>query len=330
MKLSNKNSVFVTGGSGTIGRKILHELNQRGIPCKALARSDASAALVRGLGAESITGDLLDSTALIRGMQGVSHLIHAAADTSHGIASAEQNEVNLQGTRNVYAAAQEVGVRRAVHISSEAVLLNGNALHNANESLPIPDSFAGGYSQSKAESEKIALSYSASALEVIVVRPRFVWGLGDTTAMPQLIAAAESGKLAWIGGGRYQTSTTHLANVVEGVLLALERGGAGEIYFISDGEPVEFRDFITRLLNTQAVTAPQREVPRWLVKIVARTSDLIAKLSAGKLSGPMSWQEYSTLGVEVTLNINKAQNELGYTPVISVEEGLCELQAAAR
>ena len=328
MKLGNEDTVFVTGGSGTIGRKILAILKQRGIPTKALARSDKSARVVENLGAQAVAGDLLDPTALSSGMRRTSYLIHAAADTSHGIASIEQDEVNLQGTRNVYAAALAAGVRRGVHLSSESVLLNGQALHNADERIPIPSLFAGGYSQSKAESEKIALEASSAELEVVVVRPRFVWGLGDTTALPQLIEAAQSGKLAWIGGGRYRTSTTHLENVVEGVLLALERGGAGEVYFISDGEPVEFRDFITRLLNTQGVVVPPKEVPRWLVKIVARSSDLIAKLSAGRLSGPMSWQEYATLGVEVTLNIDKARNELGYTPVMTVAEGLAELEAA--
>ena len=322
--------VFVTGGSGTIGRKILAALQQRDIHTKALARSDNSARIVESLGAKVVRGDLLDPTALLNGMQGADYLIHAAADTRHGIASAEQDEVNLQGAKNVYTAAVKAGVRRAVHISSEAVLLNGQALHDADETLPIPDSFAGGYSRTKAESEKIALDYSSSVFEVVVVRPRFVWGLGDTTALPQLIEAAKSGKLAWIGGGRYQTSTTHLVNVVEGVLLALQRGTAGEVYFLSDGEPVEFRNFITRLLETQGVEVPQKEVPRWLVKTVARMGDLIAKLSAGRLSGPMSWQEYATLGVEVTLNIDKARKELGYTPVMTVAEGLAELEATEK
>jgi nucleoside-diphosphate-sugar epimerase len=330
MKLDRQSTVFLTGGSGTIGRKILATLNEHQIPAKALARSEGSARIVERLGAEAVAGDLLDPDALLKSMQGAHYLIHAAADTSHGIASTKQDEVNLQGARNVYTAATKAGVRRAVHISSESVLLNGQALKNANETIPIPNTFAGGYSRTKAVSEKIALEYSTPRLEVVVVRPRFVWGLGDTTALPQLIEAAESGKLAWIGGGRYRTSTTHLANVVEGVLLALKRGVAGEVYFISDGEPVEFRDFITRMLETQGVNVPQKEVPRWLVKIVARLGDSITKISRGKLSVPMSWQEFATLGVEVTLNIDKARNELGYEPVITVEEGLFELRMSER
>jgi nucleoside-diphosphate-sugar epimerase len=191
----------------------------------------------------------------------------------------------------------------------------------------MPASPAGGYSKTKAEAERIALAHSRDGLDVIVLRPRFVWGRDDTTALPQLIDAARTGKLSWIGGGHYRMSTTHIANVVHGMLLALERGRGGEVYFISDGEPVEFRDFITKLLATQGVEAPSREIPRWLVAAVVRIGDSLGRMTGGAIHGPMSWQEYAVLGVEVTLNIDKARRELGYSPVISRQEGLAELSA---
>ena len=132
-------------------------------------------------------------------------------------------------------------------------------------------------------------------------------------------------KLAWIGGGHYRMSTTHIANVVHGLMLALECGRGGEVYFISDGEPVEFREFITKLLATQGIEAPSREIPRWLVATCVRIGDSLGRITDGAIHGPMSWQEYAVLGVEVTLNIDKARRELGYSPVISREEGLAEL-----
>ena len=326
MKLTNNHTVFVTGGSGSIGRKILATLQGNSIPVKALARSEKSAEVVRSFGAEAAMGDLLDFDALRIGMEGASYLIHAAADTSHGASSDEQNRINLDGTTNVYRAALETGVKRALHISSEAVLLNGKPLINADESHPMPTSFPGGYSKSKAAAENIALDHSRDGLEVVVLRPRFVWGLGDTTALPQLIDAARTGKLAWIGGGNYKISTTHLSNVVSGVLLGLEKGRVGEIYFVTDGTPVIFREFITKLLATQGVEAPTTQVPRWIVASVARIGDALSNLTGGKINGPMSWQEYATLGVEVTLNIEKARKELGYTPVMTIEQGLAELR----
>jgi nucleoside-diphosphate-sugar epimerase len=328
MSLDTSQTVFVTGGSGYIGRNLLRSFAETGHRVRALARTAASANVVSKLGAEPVRGDLSDIEALRSGMSGCGYLIHAAADTGHGAATAAQEEANLQGTRNVYAEAKKAGVRRALHLSTEAVLLSGRPLRNADETTPIPVSAAGGYSKTKAEAERIALEHSGEGLDVVVLRPRFVWGRDDTTALPQLVDAARSGKLSWIDGGRYRMSTTHIANAVHGIRLALERGGGGEVYFISDGEPVEFRDFITKLLATQGVEAPSRQIPRWLVEPVVRIGDWLGRMSGGAIHGPMSWQEYAVLGVEVTLNIDKARRELGYSPVMSREQGLAELNAS--
>ena len=84
-----------------------------------------------------------------------------------------------------------------------------------------------------------------------MVRPRLVWGPGDTTVLPGLLEAVRSGQFAWIGGGRHSTSTTHVDNVVEGLVLGAREGRHGEAYFVTDGEPLVFRDFVTRLLATQ-------------------------------------------------------------------------------
>ncbi|MFQ5416381.1 MAG: NAD-dependent epimerase/dehydratase family protein [Myxococcota bacterium] len=326
MSLEPSQTFFVTGGSGYLGRNLLRSLAGAGHRVRALARSEASSDVVAGLGAEPVPGDLSDIEALCKGMSDAGYLIHAAADTGHGAATLAQEQANLQGTRNVYAAARKAGVRRALHLSTEAVLLSGGPLRNADETTPMPASPAGGYSKTKAEAERIALESDGDGLDVVVLRPRFVWGRDDTTALPQLIDAARSGRLSWIGGGRYLMSTTHIANVVHGVTLALERGRGGEVYFISDGEPVEFRSFITALLGTQGVEPPSREVPRWVVAAVVCIGDALARMTGGAVHGPMSWQEYAVLGVEVTLNIEKARSELGYQPIVTREEGLAELR----
>lgn len=318
-------TVFVTGGSGYLGRNVLRALAAEGHALRALARSEASAARVSALGAVPVRGDLADVEALRRGMQGVTHVVHAAADTDHGDSSAGQLEANVGGTRNVLLAARDAKVRRAIHISTEAVLLDGEPLRNADESMPVSTSQRGSYSRTKAESERVALEASSEDFEVVVLRPRFVWGRDDSTALPQLVDAAKSGKLVWIGGGRYRTSTTHVANVAHAVGLALDRGRAGEVYFVTDGDPVPFREFVSALLVTQSTPVPTRSVPRWLVRAAVELGDFASRATGGAIHGPLSRQEFVTLGVEVTLNIEKAKRELGYEPVVSRDIGLAEL-----
>lgn len=131
-------TLIVTGASGYVGRNIVREFIRRGVPVRGLVRSEASAELVRGLGAEPLRGDIMDHASLEAAMQGAALLVHAAADTDHGRPTEAQMRTNIQGTRNVYEAARAVGIRRAVHISTEAVLMDGRPIEHADETWPIP------------------------------------------------------------------------------------------------------------------------------------------------------------------------------------------------
>ena len=323
-------TILVTGASGYLGRNIVRDFVARGIAVRGLARSDSSAKAVEELGATPVRGDVMDVPSLRAAMEGVTSLIHAAADTNHGRTTKAQEQTNLQGTRNVYETAHAAGVKRAVHISTEAVLMDGRPIVNADETWPLPAKPAGGYSRTKGGAERIALAANGDGMDVVVVRPRFVWGRDDTSALPQLVEAAKAGRLAWFGGGTYLTSTTHIANVVEGVRLALEKGRGGEVYFLTDGDDVPFREWMTELLATQGVdTSSVKSVPRGVISFIVNTGELLAGLSGGAISGPLSKQEYATVGNTVTLNIDKARRELGYVPVMTRAEGLAELKALA-
>ena len=101
---------------------------------------------------------------------------------------------------------------------------------------------------------------NGDGLETVVVRPRFVWGRGDTTLLPALVELVRSGRFRWVGGGRHLTATTHVDNTVEGLWLGATKAQPGGVYFVTDGEPVVFREFVSRMLATQGVT-PSRTNP---------------------------------------------------------------------
>lgn len=317
--------IFLTGASGYVGRNLIRHFVSNSIAVTALVRSDTSAKIVHGLGAKPVRGDLFDR-GLVSLMAGCDALIHAAADTDHGPATERQRRVNEDGTRAVLDAARAAGVRKVVHLSTESVLATGKPLVNVDETTPLPVSFAGGYSRSKAAAEHIALAADSPGFPVVVLRPRFVWGRDDTTALPALTQAVRSGKFAWIAGGTYRTSTTHIANLCVAVELALDRGRGGEVYFISDGEPVAFRTLVSALVETQGIDVPDKSVPRFVVRSVAAMGDILARISGGRVVPPLTMQAYATSAVEVSFDISKARRELGYAPVISMREGLAELR----
>ncbi len=312
---------FVTGGSGFLGKRLIAELvDGRGVAVHALARSEASAIAVRGVGAEPVRGDLEDVRVMTEGMKECDVVFHAAAHVKQHGKLAEFLRINVQGTENVLAAARAAGVRRVVHIGTEAVLADGRPIVRADETRPYPERPAGPYPISKGLAERAVLAANRlGELETVVVRPRFIWGKGDTSVLPELVAAVRRKQFGWIGGGRYLTSTCHVANVVEGALLAAERGQPGEIYFLTDGPPVEFRGFITALLATQGVDAGGREIPRWLAGTVASLTGWMAR-------PPVTKTALALVGHEVTVDDAKARRELGYVGKVTREAGLAELR----
>jgi nucleoside-diphosphate-sugar epimerase len=318
---------FVTGGSGFIGGRLIERLVGEGRPVRALARSDAAASKVEALGAEAVRGDLGDRASLAAGAAGCATAFHLAAHLGEWGPWEEFERGNVEGTRNALAACAEAGVRRFVHCGTEAALMAGRPLVHVDETAPLrPDSRAP-YPATKARAELAVREANGDGFETVVVRPRFVWGRGDTTLLPELVKTVEAGKFAWIGGGGNVTDTAHVDNVVEGLVLGAERGAAGEAYFVTDGEPVVFREFVTAMLRTQGVEPPDRSLPAWTAAPLARICELAWRLP---LPGepPMTRFRSWLLTQECTIEIGKAREELGYEPLVSHEQGLAELRAA--
>jgi len=325
--VSDTGAAFVTGGSGFIGGRLIRRLVAEGRRVRALARSDAAAERVAGAGAEPARGDLADPDALRAGAQGCEVAFHAAATVLEWGPREEFVRANVDGTRNVLDACRQAGVRRLVHVGTEAATMAGQPLVGIDETAPLrPDSKAD-YCATKAMAEQAVRAANGEALETVVVRPRLVWGAGDSTILPGIVEAVRAGRFRWIGGGRHLTSTTHVDNVVEGLLLGAERGQPGEAYFVTDGDPVVFRDFISELVATRGVEIPDKELPRRLAAAIAVVSEGVFRALRLKGTPPLTRTAYWVSALECTIDISKARRELGYQPVRSIADGMQELAA---
>lgn len=314
---------FVTGGSGFVGRALIRELVSRGIPVHALARSESSAIAVRGLGAEPVRGDLDDVAAMQEGMADCDVVFHAAAHVEEHGKLATFMRITVGGTENTLKAAQAAGVARFVHVSTEAVIADGQPIINADETRPYPEHPAGPYSISKGAAERVVVAANAPGFTTVVIRPRFIWGKDDTSLMPKLADAVKSGRFAWIGGGHYLTSTCNIANVIEGAILAAEQGAPGGIYFLTDGPPVDFRDFMTQMFEARGVPAVTKSLPRWVASATA-------SLTGWMKHPPVTKQAMALISHEVTVDDAKARRELGYTSHLSREVGLQQMRDEKR
>jgi nucleoside-diphosphate-sugar epimerase len=312
---------FVTGGSGFVGGRAIQVLRARGVEVTALARSEAAMTAVATRGATAVRGDLDDRAAMQIGMKGADVVIHAAAYVADHGPLADFMRVTVGGTENALAAAVAAGVPRFVHVSTEAVLADGKPIVRADETRPRAAHPAGPYPLTKGLAEERVLAASTGALAAMIVRPRFIWGAGDTNLLPRIAELARRGRFAWIDGGHFPTSTCHVDNVVEGILLAAERGKPGEIYFLTDGDPVDFRDFLTQVLATYGVDPGTRSIPRWLARALAATTGWMKH-------PPITRTAVALVGHEVTVVDAKARRELGYTSHVSRERGIAEMRSA--
>jgi nucleoside-diphosphate-sugar epimerase len=318
---------FVTGGSGFVGRYLLLRLLADGHVVRALARSDQAARAVEALGATPVRADLLDVGSVVGEIEGSGVVVHAAADTRSWGRPGDFERINVDGTRAMLAAAQAAGVKRFVHVSTEAVLADGGPLRHVDETAPYPKKHAGEYPRTKAIAEQLVLAANTQEMRTVAVRPRMVWGPGDTTLMPVILDAAQQGRWAWIGGGDYLTSTCHVLNACEGIECAAERGKGGQTYFLTDGAPVRFRDFITRQAAAHGVEMPDRSIPYRVARTAAVAVDRGWRVLHLKGEPPVSEVALALGGHEVTVNDLKARQELRYAPVIGVDEGLEDLAA---
>jgi len=319
-------TVFVTGGSGFIGGRLVRRLTGEGGKVRALARSEGSADSLRELGAEPVKGDLDDRASIRAGADGCELAFHAAAAVREWGSRRDFVRANVTGTENALRGCREAGVRRFVHIGTEAALMVGQPLVNVDERTPLQPGSKAHYPATKALAEQAVRAANGDGFETVVVRPRLVWGPGDTTILPGLLDAIDRGRFSWMGGGHHLTDTTHVDNVVEGLLLGAERGAGGEAYFVTDGSPIEFREFVTELLATRGVEPPDRNIPPVVARSAAAALEGLWRLLRLGSAPPVTRLAVWVASLECTIDISKARQQLGYEPVKTREEGLAELR----
>ncbi len=319
---------FVTGGSGFLGGRLIAELVKRGHKVHALARSEKAVRAVEALGARAVRGDLDDPKALEAGARGAQLVYHCAALAEEWGPWEDFLAANVQGTRNVARAARAAGAR-LLHVSTEAILA-GRPMVRVDEAVPPPARALGHYAESKRQAEEVIHRGLGEGLDAVIVRPRFIWGLGDTSLLPKLVAKVKSGQFAWLGGGLHLTSSCHVANCIEGMLVAAERGKKGEVYYLTDGPPRPMKELLGGILSAAGAPPGERVLPLWAARILAAVGESLWRVLRLRGAPPLTRMALKLVGEEVTVVDSKARRELGYTPRVTVEEGLRELAEAAQ
>lgn len=311
--------IFVTGASGFVGGAIARHL-QKKHQVKVLSRTEKTDASLRSQGLETVRGDL--SSIRSEDLKGTEIIIHCAAFVGPWGTRKDFWDGNVEGTSHLISAAKEAGVKRFIHMGTEAALFYGQDMIDIDESYPYPKHTPYLYSETKAEAERRVVAANSPGFETIVLRPRLVWGPGDTSVLPVVKKMVQEGKFLWIDGGRARTSVTCIPNLVHATELALTKGKAGQIYFITDDEVQTVRSFLTAMLGTQGLILPTKSVPGFIASALAYLVEGIWRILGIHKEPPMMRFPIDIMGRECTIRIDKAKSELGYLPQVSVAQGL--------
>lgn len=292
----------------------------RGDRVRLLGRSFAAAGEQIEAGAVPLAVDLRDEVGVRRACAGVEVVYHAGALSAAWGNRTDFFTTNVGGTRAVIAGCREYGARRLIYVSSPSVVFNGKDQHNVSEAVPYPRRFASVYSLTKKLGEEL-VRQAAGEMETVILRPKAIFGPGDRTLLPQLIAAARQGRLPQIGSGENLVDLTYVENVSHALLLACDAANAvGGTYTITNDEHVPLWQVIRHVLKELGLPSRLRHLPLPVVLSAATLMEARAVLTRE----PPLLTRYSAaiLARTQTYDISAAKRDLAYAPLLSVEEGI--------
>jgi len=229
--------------------------------------------------------------------------------------------VNVGGTANVVAGCRRHGVSRLVFVSSPSVVFDGRDQTNVTEAAPYPARHLAVYSHSKKLAEDLVNAAGRTGLATVILRPKALFGPGDTSLLPRVLELARAGRLPQIGDGKNLVDLTYVGNVVHALRLAAESPRApGNTYHITNGEHVALWDLIRHVLKWFGLGTQLRCLPYPLAYSLAAALELRARCLGGEPK--LTRYTAAILGRTQTYDISAARRDLDYAPPVAVAAGV--------
>ena len=315
-------TVFITGGTSSIGRVLVKELAVKGIPMRVMVRKSSDRSMLEFPEVTFVEGDVTDADAIRKGMAGCQNVTHMAAIVGHNVPEAEWWRVNQDGSRNVLQAAYELHVDSVVQVSSLSVLGFTQPGETADESRPIDTGkYVNLYQRTKHAADEIAQDYVAQGLAVKVVYPAFGYGCSHATShtslQEQTLLRMAAGKpVAIMGSGKNRLCLSYYKDTVAGILLAHKNGKAGEGYILGN-DNLSFPEIWETVAAVLGKQPPRRRIPLAVLKLISSANRVLT----GKPIFPTDF--FEMIGFNWCFSNRKAKEQLGWQPH-SFLDGLSE------
>ncbi|KAF8067968.1 hypothetical protein FPV67DRAFT_1416543 [Lyophyllum atratum] len=334
MNVRSKEVYLVVGGSGLLGRHIVERLRDRGDSVAVLD-------LVQRYDSDDIpfySGDIAEEGVVLSvlGKCGATCVIHTASPHATTAAPSLLWRVNVVGTEAIISACLAAGARKLVYTSSSGVVFTGSDLNGIDETTPYPEKSMEVYMETKIRAERAVINANGKqGLSTTVIRPSGIFGPGDRQLMVGLYNIYDRGRTGvQIGNNKNLTDWTYVTNVADAHILAADKLSpssnppvAGEIFFITNDEPIPFWDFTNGVWERLDAIHPGKRVKKKPI-IIPRTLGIImgafSELMAWLLRQKPTFTRFSVIFSCTARwhNIDKAKRALGYEPKVSLAEGM--------
>lgn len=316
--------IFVTGGSGFVGNRLIVRLIRKGHTVTALSRSDASDQLFKNLGVRVVRGSLSNLSGWAPSLAQQEVVVHAASPIEvWGEWKKLYQEITL-ATNTLYKTCGDYQVKRFIYLSSESVLQDKSPLLDIDETAPYPDEPNSYYGKAKKLAE-IELIESPSSTECIILRPPFIWGKG-CPQLNNLVNKINKHQFVWIGDGKVPMEMVHVENIVEAIILALTLGRSKQIYYVTDDNPMPVKAFLSSFISATGTKVPNRSIPLALVGLLAKITESVWKILGIRSTPPVSRFQIDFIALPRRYRIDKIKQELSYRPLYSFERGINEMK----
>jgi 2-alkyl-3-oxoalkanoate reductase len=317
------NRVLVTGATGFVGPYLVSALRARGDTVRILALPGEDTTRFEQEHISIYRGDICLPETLAEPMRGVDTVFHLAG--IHGLwrPKKEYYRVNVEGTEHVCQTTLTAGVRRLIHVSSWSVygMGLGQPLH---EGLPLRPLLSDSYTATKAEADKLVQRYiTRRGLPAVIVRPAIMFGPGDQVNFRRMADRLRANKAVIIGSGHNALAFVYVTDVVQALLLASTQERAiGQTYNLSNDEPLTQEAFWGAIAEEIKAKPPRLHIPFHALYTLAFLAEHATSTDNPRRQPLVTRLGVQLFGTDNRIDIDKARRELGYTPQVSIREGI--------
>jgi 2-alkyl-3-oxoalkanoate reductase len=320
-KTNMTKKIFVTGGTGFLGKYLIGRLVSENYQIVALTRTKNS---LSNFPVQEVVGGFNDIQKWEKELSECDVLIHCAAKVEFWGAWQDYYKDNTLATLELLKSAEKRHVKRFIYISSESVLQDKKDLFDIDEAYPYPTEPSSYYGKSKMQAEHGIKAFNGN-IQKIILRPTFIYGKG-VIAIETLKNKINSGAFSWIDKGNVWMEMVYVKNVVEAITRAIDYGKNNEIYNITDHSKLKVIEFLSDLMATENVAISRKSTPSFIAKPAASMVEKIWRVLGIKSYPPLTRFDLSFIAMNRQYKTEKAISELNYKPIYSTEDALKEMR----